>query len=224
MPLDETAELRDPAFPVQLEIVEHQDPLRIERRFTGATHDQRTVQPAFHLHRLVAVRVVPERACVGQPEAIGERLARSDGVLDHLGAVHCRRHAQPMPVDGRRFRKVVRQAQFEDVADVRLDYGAGNLAVVPPSAHETARRVLPVRLAGFQFDRHHLAARVRLRSFIRFPPGGLRVDRGCMHMDHHWLSPHLRRAHLRAVGKANAPASAALHRASGAVLQAALST
>ena len=71
VPIEERR-LRDVAVAIELHVVEHEQAIRVERRLVGAEDDERAVEPALDLHRLVRVRVVPERARVGQREAVVE--------------------------------------------------------------------------------------------------------------------------------------------------------
>ena len=98
---------------VQFEVVEQQDALPIDDRLVWPPDDQRAIETAFDLFGLVDVRVVPERSCVRQHKAIFEARAGLHSGLDALGAVHGGGNPQPVPVDGRRFAKVVLQRNEE---------------------------------------------------------------------------------------------------------------
>ena len=67
-----------------------------------------------------------------QPEAVDERFARRDWMLDHVGPVHRSRDLKPMPVDRGRLRKPVGEANLQHVADASLDRRPGDLAVEAP--------------------------------------------------------------------------------------------
>jgi len=49
---------------VEAHVVEDEDALGVELRLALGPHDERAVESHLELHRLVAVRVVPERAGV----------------------------------------------------------------------------------------------------------------------------------------------------------------
>ena len=88
--------------------------------------------------------MIPERAGVGQREAILERLSRRDGTLHDLRAVHGRRQTESMPMNRRRFRQAVREANDDRVSDAPLDRGTRNLPVVRPAAKRTPGSDLPI--------------------------------------------------------------------------------
>jgi hypothetical protein len=87
------AEGRDLACPVELEVVEQEHPLSIHGRLACGTDDQRAVETALELLRLVDVRVVPERPGVGHLEAVLEGFARLHRLVGRLGPVHLGRNA-----------------------------------------------------------------------------------------------------------------------------------
>ncbi len=144
--------LRDVAVAIELHVVEHQQAIRVEHRLVGPEDDQRAVEPALDLHRLVRMRVVPEGACVGQLEAVVEGVTGLDEPLHQLGAVHRRGQAQPVPVDARGLGQVVHQVRDERVADVGDDRRPRDRALVAPGRDRAVRRDRPGRLARLEVD------------------------------------------------------------------------
>ncbi|MGX1501686.1 UNVERIFIED_CONTAM: hypothetical protein RKD43_000311 [Streptomyces graminofaciens] len=102
----------DPVDPV----VQQDDPLRVVGEgLVGVVHDQRRVHPPVDLQ--AEVRMEPVRAWVRGPEAVGERAARPDGRLRHLGhAVHLVAQGDAVPVHRGGFRQMVGERQLERVA------------------------------------------------------------------------------------------------------------
>src|SRR5436305_237063 len=83
---------------------------------------------------LVVVRVVHERAVLGERELVAERLAGLDRPLRQAAdAVHAVRDVDPVPVDCRRRREAVRDVDAHAVALDRLDRRPVDLAVVAPA-------------------------------------------------------------------------------------------
>ena len=88
VPLEQAAELRQLALPIEPQIIEDQDLFAVEHRLAVAANDQRPAKPALHLHRFVHVGVVPERSGVREPEPIDERRSGGHRLLHHFRAVH----------------------------------------------------------------------------------------------------------------------------------------
>jgi hypothetical protein len=123
------------------------------------------------------VRVIPERAGVPEREAIREGIARFDWALDHVGAIHRRRQAEPMPVDDRRLGKVIGESELENVADTRLDYRSGDLTVEAPRFGGDTGCELPVHLSSLEVDLDNRPIRVWNRCLVRLLVGGQGVAR-----------------------------------------------
>jgi hypothetical protein len=164
--LNEAAELGDPALPVELQIVEHENLLAIEHGFVITSDDQSAVKPALELHGLVDVRVIPERPGIEELEAIREGLAGLHELLNHLGTVHRCGEAHAVPMDGRRLGQPIREAHFEHVADAAFDDGSRNLTVEGPGADHGSRCDRPVGFARLELDRDDLSAGVGLGILI----------------------------------------------------------
>ena len=166
MGLEPPAGRLDLAVLLQLDVVQHQRAVGVEHRLVGRADDERAVEPALELHRLVEVRVVPEGARVRQAEAVGEGLARTDGALDHLGPVHGRRNPEPMPVHHGRLGKAVGEADLEHVSHGGFEGGTRDRSVEAPGAGGDPRHEFPVDLASLHLDRHDLVSRVGLRCGV----------------------------------------------------------
>jgi hypothetical protein len=170
VPLLEAPEAGEVALAVELEIIEYEHPLAVQMRLVMATNDQRPVQALLQLYGLVDVGVVPERPRIGQHEPVLERLPGRDGLLHQLGAVHLGWDAQSVPVNAGRLGKGIGQFNYQGVADVRLDGGAGHLPVEPVPRHDAARRDLPLGLSGLKPDVHRLLGTHRVRTHRSFLP------------------------------------------------------
>jgi hypothetical protein len=122
---------------VELHVVEHEHPLRVQVRLAGSAHDQRAIEPTLELHCLIHVRVIPEGTGVGELEAIRERLARPDGSLNHLRAIHRGWNPEPVPVNRRRLGETIGEPHLEHVANARSSVGPGTC---PPKPHARVAR------------------------------------------------------------------------------------
>ena len=85
--LDQSTQGRDLSLLVEPDVVENQHPFGVELRLIRVPHDERAIESHLELHRLVDVRMVPERSGIGQAKAIHERFA---GRGPDIGAIESR--------------------------------------------------------------------------------------------------------------------------------------
>jgi hypothetical protein len=160
--------------PVELYIVEHQHPLRIQLRLVHITHQECAVQAALELDGFVQVGVIPERAGIREIVSVGKRLSGQHGVLLHFGPVHRGRDPETMPVDYGRLGEPVGKPDLQHIPDLRLDRRTGDGAVEGPGSGENARAELPIDLSSLELDRDDSAPRVGLGcsegAVIGLPP------------------------------------------------------
>ncbi len=116
-------------------VVEHPEHVAGVRRRMGIVDDQHAEEAALDLLARAHVGMEPERAGVLRRELVDEGLARLDRRLRHVRhPVHRVRHAHAVPVDRRRLRQVVREADAHRLAEAHAQRRAGHLAVVRPDA------------------------------------------------------------------------------------------
>ena len=80
-------------------------------------------------------------------------------------------------MDRGRLAEPVRQANLQDVADLRLDRRTGDLAVETPRSRRAPRPELPVDLASLEIDGHDRSSRLGLGGFVRAKVIGAPVRR-----------------------------------------------
>ena len=106
-----------------------------------------------HLHHLVGVRVVHERARAPRDEFVDEGLARLDlRLVEPADTVHAVRQALAVPVDGRVLGQAVGDEDADLVAFHHLDRRARRLAVVAPQLRDHARGELALDRLGDQVE------------------------------------------------------------------------
>ena len=131
--------IEDLAGLVEQPVVQHPDDVARVGRRRRVLDDQHAVEAPLDLLAGADVRVEPERAGVLGRELVGEGAARLDRRLRHArNAVHPVRNAHAVPVDRRRLRQVVREADAQRLAQPDAQLGPGHLAVVGPDAQLAA--------------------------------------------------------------------------------------
>ncbi len=131
---------------LDVEGVEQEDEVAIDaapKLGIARVHDEHPHHPHRHLHHLVRVRVVHERAASLHLELVDEGLAGLDVRLGHAAdAVHAVGQQHAVPMHGRVLGQLVGDEDAQLVAFDGLDRGARRLAVVAPQVHLHAGREL----------------------------------------------------------------------------------
>jgi len=130
---------------VEPPVAEHPDLVAVDLDRRAFVDDQRPGQAARHLLVAALVRMVEERAGVGQRELVEEALAGTDGRLGEVRhAVHRVRQTDAVPVHGRALVEAVLHLRAQPVTLPQAQGGARHRAVVGP---DRGTRIL---------DRHEL--------------------------------------------------------------------
>jgi hypothetical protein len=126
-------------------------------------HDEHTHHAHRHLHHLVGVRVVHERAALPELKFVDEGLPRLDVRLRHAAdPVHSVRQQHAVPVNRRVLGQLVGDEDAHLVAFDRLDCRSRRLTVVAPQVHLHAR---------CEFAHHRLGNEVELLPVAVHAPG-----------------------------------------------------
>ena len=116
-------------------------------------HDEETHHSHRHLHHLVGVRVVHERAALAQFELVDERLARLDVRLrQSTNAVHAIGQQHAVPMNGGVLGQLVGDEDAHLVAFDRLDRRPRGLTVVAPQVCLHAWRHLTYHRLGDEME------------------------------------------------------------------------
>ena len=127
------------------------------------------------------MRVVPEGPGVGESETVDKRFSRFDRALHHIRPVHRGRYPQPVPVEGRRLGKAIREAHLEHVPHAGLDRRPRDLAVESPAFHGSTGSDRPLELSRLEVHRNDGPAGVGSRGVKRLAVCSARVSRRRMY-------------------------------------------
>ncbi|MCY1004368.1 hypothetical protein OV079_02055 [Nannocystis pusilla] len=115
---------------LDLDVVEDEDAVGVDREFVLAEDHDRRVEAALDLLVRSQVRVEPEGARLGERELVGERFPGLDGHLRHVAAVVHRPHLDPVPVQRRRLGQVVAKVDRDVVTDLAEQHRTRHAALV----------------------------------------------------------------------------------------------
>jgi hypothetical protein len=132
---------------------EHEVPVHPHEIRILRVDDDETHHAHRHLHHLVGVRVVHERARFGHDELVGEGLADADvGLGQAAHAVHAVGEKDAVPVNGGVLGQPVGNEYANLVALDTFDRRPRRLAVVAPQVRRHARRELPAHRLGHEVE------------------------------------------------------------------------